>query len=908
MEQLSSGAAVTRRKRILVVGSCVTRDALNAERCEWDIADYVARTSFASQIGKPVVDRAFLGKIASPFQKKMVRRDMEKSLYELVSTLEFDLLVLDIIDDRFALIEHSRGLWVTASSEYRRAAQGMAAGKRIPNGAAQFETQWKLGFKKFLDVLRDIGSLHKLRVNRVFWANRVNDGAEFPGVTSEMIEQANIRLARCYGHMDQVLPPSAFFKYEADRFVADASHRWGIAPFHYGPEFYVDTLAHLTAASVAMDARAADWPDECEPVTLRASDDSCNLVASWREENLPAETSIMFRLWAGGICVVKTEFSQMRQKALEYSLQRGAYTADAVLRHVSGREIQIPISKPFAVTDTLRLVNSGHRLVSAGYFKVPGFAEIHLSRPIDWSQDPFQDRGWVWIFLQLEMLRSLLALDRATRSVKGMALAIDVIRSWANALLGKTGDAAAWHDHGSALRANHLVAVLNQWRDLPENLKCSLNGAGTTSFETEIIGILRVHAETLARDDFYSKGTNHGFDQSKTLLVLSDTLRNEPSAALYQRLAVERIRYEATKAFADDGGHVENSPAYLNYGVKQLIDALALEKRYLTAGTLGISDRFIDRAVVALTHMVRPDGLLPLIGDTTEFKVTDVIAPLAGRLPSYRGFLYAISKGRSGRQPNSLDLMLPESGYAVFRDAWSSESRAWDDALHLVFKAGFLSGYHRQDDDLHFVLMAHGIEWLTDGGLYKHQNLDPQRKHCRSALAHNLTMPYMAKASRVIGDVQSRFVDYGVDISTSHVTAETQMFTGFLSRRSLVYDRSRFQIKLSDFITPISDPARLGTMQRLHSGQPSYVTRFLVPSSVSVKQNHQGFDLVAGGRRLRIRSVAEGGFRLVMKDAGRAGVPESWVSPRMNVLKPVQVLIFEYRQVELDASYVLEFI
>lgn len=68
------------------------------------------------------MDQAALDQILSPFQRRVVGYDMDKSFWQKLESLSFDLLLLDFIDDRFDLMRTKDGGLFTLSNEYVSAA------------------------------------------------------------------------------------------------------------------------------------------------------------------------------------------------------------------------------------------------------------------------------------------------------------------------------------------------------------------------------------------------------------------------------------------------------------------------------------------------------------------------------------------------------------------------------------------------------------------------------------------------------------------------------------------------------------------------------------------------------------------------------------------------------------------
>jgi hypothetical protein len=162
-----------------------------------------------------------------------------------VASTEFDVLLVDLIDDRFHLLEHRRNCFATASTEFVKALGETRRGRRVSNDSDEFSTLWMTGFTRFLQLLEHHQQTHKLRINRVFWSDRDVDGNGVHTVDAQSIKDANARLGKRYEQMASLLPPTAFYDYPEACFVADANHRWGLSPYHYAPPFYGATVAHL---------------------------------------------------------------------------------------------------------------------------------------------------------------------------------------------------------------------------------------------------------------------------------------------------------------------------------------------------------------------------------------------------------------------------------------------------------------------------------------------------------------------------------------------------------------------------------------------------------------------------------------------------------------------------------------
>ncbi len=547
------------------------------------------------------------------------------------------------------------------------------------------------------------------------------------------------------------------------------------------------------------------------------------------------------------------------------------------------------------------LVEHGRELIVNQRWSASGYYQpVKLAIPVDWEMDPFSDRTWKWFLHQFEFISSLLAYDMAKSGDQGYELAKQFVRSWANLYLHDMSNTdSVWHDHGTALRARNLLLLLAY-------LKASEKD---DRFDVELTRILVVHAKVLLEESFYSRGTNHGLDQNIVLFELLKELgvRSDIHVGAINT-ACERVNYEIAKAFADDGGHIENSAAYLTFGLKQAVDALHIGKAYDQQDSMiQLPNGLLEKVTTALTHMTKPDGKLPLIGDTCDYVVRDIFKDIKPK--NYQEFVYATSKGVKGRKPAVDSLVLKDSGWAVFRSNWSvAKGGDFQKQLHFVFKCGFLSNYHRHDDDLSFVLFNKGRDWIIEGGLYKHSRTDPYRVYFRSAEAHNISMPYRERASRMLETASGTgIVSYDLAENSSVVDAVSNMFVGFDSRRSVSYSRADNSLTLKDRIYPKSEDKQQKVDGRIEQDLFTYVTRFIVPEDKTIK-----FD-----RRRKVCLIQDvGGDVLIIQISGPAPSfrvvtgqtePEvkGWISNRPNKLKPCQVIEFLYKEKTLDVDYSL---
>ena len=239
-------------KNLFIYGSCVSRDIFNLEESRsFKISDYFARSSMASLCSAPYKNSEALNRIQSAFRRRMVDNDFSKDLLAAVDKLESaDLILIDLIDERFDLVALPTGEMITHSNELAESgllAEGGVEGyKVIPQGSVERRELWLQGMHRFLGLLKDLNKLDAVLVNKVYWASsfELDTQSVFPVARGE-IDKANEDLDWMYGAMERVLDRSQFLNFDKDLLTADEFHRWGVSPFHYCEMYYREALAQI---------------------------------------------------------------------------------------------------------------------------------------------------------------------------------------------------------------------------------------------------------------------------------------------------------------------------------------------------------------------------------------------------------------------------------------------------------------------------------------------------------------------------------------------------------------------------------------------------------------------------------------------------------------------------------------
>lgn len=237
--------------KVAIYGSCVTRDAFEMASHAHTVVAYHARSSFISQCAPALpFDDADLGTTLKPWDRRMVAADLEKSVVERLVASQPDLVVIDLIDERFALamVDDSA---VTMSPAARATpfviARTAGAPLLLPTDRAR-TGRFIAAAQRFMETLCERIPAERVLLHRAMYASAVASGPSPSSRERRHHRKMNRALERWY---DAVVAASGChqFRAPAEAHVADPGHKWGASPFHYAPSYYEELIAAIDAVT-----------------------------------------------------------------------------------------------------------------------------------------------------------------------------------------------------------------------------------------------------------------------------------------------------------------------------------------------------------------------------------------------------------------------------------------------------------------------------------------------------------------------------------------------------------------------------------------------------------------------------------------------------------------------------------
>ena len=248
--------------RLLVYGSCVSRDMVPFLGPGWTLLRYVARQSLVSAMSAPVTPPAEPS-LDSAFQRRMVTEDLTSAAPGLLRAHleEIDVLVLDLVDERLGVVALPDGGYVTRSQELL--ASGLLEhldGREVVFGTDEHFELWRDAADRFVSLLEETSLAARTVVVEGTFAARTDDGGSANRWRDEPAEVWNARYERYHAVLRGAGLRSHTVGADA---VASTAHRWGPAAYHYADGAYL-AMARAVRDTADPPAGRAGSPAEAD--------------------------------------------------------------------------------------------------------------------------------------------------------------------------------------------------------------------------------------------------------------------------------------------------------------------------------------------------------------------------------------------------------------------------------------------------------------------------------------------------------------------------------------------------------------------------------------------------------------------------------------------------------------------
>jgi len=192
----------------------------------------------------------------------------------------------------------------------------------------------------------------------------------------------------------------------------------------------------------------------------------------------------------------------------------------------------------------------------------------------------------------------------------------------------------------------------------------------------------------------------------------------------FKRIARSRLSAQLSFYLSSEGVVMEHSPGYHSFGLNLLRLAFTY-MRLLHESVPADWEKRAESASRFYRCLRRPDGTLPLFGDTGE--APDLLDPLRAGSPFPIEPSHRVQRVMPSEEANCL---YPVSGYSI----WWDGLQEWPDSTKMAQTALSWSDFpglgHKHADDLSLVFWAEGQVWWTNVGYWPYD--DPKRARAES--------------------------------------------------------------------------------------------------------------------------------------------------------------------------------
>ena len=439
---------------------------------------------------------------------------------------------------------------------------------------------------------------------------------------------------------------------------------------------------------------------------------------------------------------------------------------DARLRELANLTSAYLIARPVVeLSDPMAAANE----LLQGRVDVPGLPKVRITLPF--SPDDMDRHGeqWQLDFAGLTLAELLLRAHAQTGEDRYLFAARDMLVGWAT--YERTAwqpKGFLWNDHAVAARIPVLGGFWLAYRRHP---------AYDAAVAALVLQFASRSAAFLARPDHFTVYSNHGVLQNLALWHYALTFPTLPEARRYERTAYTRLEEQMGFYVNDEGVILEHSAGYHRDG----LELLSLAFCYLDLIRIPAPPSWVqkyDRALAFYAQVRRPDGSLPMFGDTGDGAdrggpLTAPLRPDGHRDPP---------APRPGWPPPAPNALYPAAGYAV----WWQGLQHWPDPIALsqtVVAWSYFPGHgHKHADEMSVQIWAGGRPWLTNVGYWPYESRGRSQAEAWSGSNAPHLVDESARSSR-----STRLLAHGWSERIAALDLERRLVGGYAFRRQVIY-------------------------------------------------------------------------------------------------------------------------
>jgi hypothetical protein len=548
---------------------------------------------------------------------------------------------------------------------------------------------------------------------------------------------------------------------------------------------------------------------------------------------------------------------------------------------------------------------------------------VHFSQLDTYNTARYGDVKFVWELNRHQFFIELAKAYYLTGEIKYAEKIVQMLNSWMSQVPHKLGV-----NHTSVLE--HAVRIFSWvWsyyftKDAP---------VWTAETKETLAKALLLQGDIIEENlSYFYSPYNHLIGEIAALAFLGTVYPANDRLRYWRDHYWNEMEAQLPKQFHPDGFTVEQASYYHHFTWGFYLQVALLRQQ----NNLPVSAEtweWLEKSLQFATHLTRPDGRLPMLGDIDSARSIYFYFPddkwdlrgfqalgaalfargdmkqIAGH-PSEELLWLTGSAGLadfdavSAQQPEAQSQYFPHSGYQIMRDGWDDQSNyaLFDcgEIAHGVHRDGTPSAAHGHSDMLSFELCLKGKPLIVDPGFYTYFGELSWHRYFRDAKGHNtITVNDCGHAvheGRIAwsGVSTVKVVHQFCSQAGDFICAETDRFAGLnmsaKHRRYFWFEKNNFAFVFDEVVGEENKPVQI--QSSLH---------FVTPE-VALEENV----LFADNRPVGIFALPSGAQLRLQKEAD--GPDSGWIAPGYGERQPAAVLrILAQQALPFTAAMVFPF-
>lgn len=249
--------------KISIHGSCVSRDIFRFDKHEqFKVVNYIGRNSIISSSYPPVSSEVFNAVTDShklPWEERMIYFDYKKTALDKLVADECDYLVIDLIDERFGILESDKGC-LTYSQVLQRSSHLGELGSYKIRDVKENTDEFYDAYKRYATFLREHFDVNRIIIHEAYPVlNYISNDNQLTLFDSDEIGKSKRlcqKIRRGYELLYELLPEAKVLRMPPNT-IAYENHAWGKAPVHYVDDYYIYMLSQIDDIAKNQSSRKA---------------------------------------------------------------------------------------------------------------------------------------------------------------------------------------------------------------------------------------------------------------------------------------------------------------------------------------------------------------------------------------------------------------------------------------------------------------------------------------------------------------------------------------------------------------------------------------------------------------------------------------------------------------------------